>query len=356
MDLHGGNIYKLKRETGVEVLDYSANINPLGLSEKLKKAICNNLEVLGKYPDPEYVEMKEVIAKHNGVKLENIIVGNGATEIMFLYAKVLNLQKVLIVSPTFAEYERAIRSSNPKCEINYFELCEKDEFILDIKKLEVELKNDYDLLVICNPNNPTGRFLRKETIKNISKTCKESSTKILLDEAFIEFVEGGLSSSYVEYADENVFIVRALTKFFAIPGLRLGYGITFDNILKEKIEEKREPWSVNAIAELATKILLEDFEYINSSENWIRKEKKFMYEGLEQINGIKSYKTSTNFILVQILNGMRVEEFREKMIGLGVLVRDASNFKFLGSNFFRLAIKERENNKKVLRCVEDVIG
>lgn len=353
MELHGGNIYKLKREAGIEVIDYSANINPFGLSDKLKKGIVDNLCVLEKYPDPEYINMKKIIAGYNKVEIDNIIVGNGATEIMFLYAKSLKPKKVLIISPTFAEYERALQSTN--CHTEYFQLRENEDFILNISRLKKTLDKNYDLLVICNPNNPTGKFIKKEILDDLAKFCMTKDTKILLDEAFIEFVEGNLKESILEYKNENVFIIRALTKFFAIPGLRLGYGITFDKNLKEKIDLSREPWSINAIAELATKILLEDDEYIEKSENWIRIEKEYMYEKLSNIEGIKTYKTETNFILVKLINGMKVQEFRNKMILLGILVRNASNFNYLDDSYFRLAIKDRVNNKKVLGCIEDAI-
>ncbi|MGB6128234.1 MAG: histidinol-phosphate transaminase [Psychrilyobacter sp.] len=353
MELHGGNIYKLKREKGLEVLDYSANINPMGLSDRLKKEIGKNLSVLEKYPDPDYLEMKEVIARHNKVEVENIIVGNGATEIMFLYAKNLKPKKVLIISPTFAEYERALKIVD--CEIDYFQLKEEEDFILNIPRLKKTLEDSYDLLVVCNPNNPTGKFIDKVILDDLAISCKYKGISILLDEAFIEFVDGSMDRSLVEYKHKNVFIVRALTKFFAIPGLRLGYGITFNEELKGRIEKNREPWSVNAIAELATKVLLEDSEYIKKSETWIKEEKKFMYHELEKIICVRPYITETNFILVKLMTGMKVKEFRKKMVTLGVLVRDASNFNYLDDKYFRLAIKDRRNNIKVLRCVEDAI-
>ncbi len=382
MDFHGGNIYKIFREKNIkEILDYSSNINPYGIPESLKKRITENLEILERYPDPDYVELRQKLSNLNKVNLSDIILGNGATEIIFLFMKVINPKKILIVSPTFGEYERAVKATeisgdtvslsssngdnknieNKKIEIEYFELKESDDFKLNIGNLKNELENKYDLLIICNPNNPTGKFLKLTQTEEILKECNKYDTKLFIDEAFIEFLEDGMKESIIntEENKKNLFVTRAFTKFFAIPGLRLGYGMYFDKELEKKISEKKEPWSVNNLAEMAGLTVLDDTEYIEKTLKWIAEEKKYMYEKLNEISGIKVYETEVNFITgkideKQFSEGVNVKILREKMLEQGILIRDASNFKFLDERFFRLAIKDRASNERVIEVMKEI--
>ena len=382
MDFHGGNIYKVFREKNLkEILDYSSNINPYGIPESLKSRIIENLEILERYPDPDYVELREKLAHLNKIDISDIVLGNGATEIIFLFMKVINPKKILIVSPTFGEYERAVKATeisgdtvslsssngdnknieNKKIEIEYFELKESDDFKLNIGNLKNELEKKYDLLIICNPNNPTGKFLKLAQTEEILKECNKYDTKLFIDEAFIEFLADGMKESIIntEENKKNLFVTRAFTKFFAIPGLRLGYGMYFDKELEQKISEKKEPWSVNNIAEMAGLTVLDDTEYIEKTLKWITKEKIYMYEKLNEISGIKVYETEVNFITGKIdeklfSEGLNVKILREKMLEQGILIRDASNFKFLDERFFRLAIKDRASNDRVIKAMKEI--
>ena len=182
MEIHGGNIYKLQREGKKDILDYSSNINPLGVPESLKKAVSENFSVLTRYPDINYTELRESIGKYNNISPENIIAGNGATEVLFLYIKALKPKKVLIAAPTFAEYERAVK--NAECEIDFFELKEEDNFTLNKDKF-IQKAVNYNLAVICNPNNPTGKFISKEIIFEINNSLEKAGTKLFIDECFI---------------------------------------------------------------------------------------------------------------------------------------------------------------------------
>ena len=381
MDFHGGNIYKVFREKNLkEILDYSSNINPYGIPESLKSRIIENLEILERYPDPDYVELREKLANLNNVNLSDIILGNGATEIIFLFMKVINPKKILIVSPTFGEYERAVKATeiprdivslscsgdnknieNKEIEIEYFELKESDDFKLNIGNLKNELEKKYDLLIICNPNNPTGKFLKLAQTEEILKECNKYDTKLFIDEAFIEFLADGMKESIIntEENKKNLFVTRAFTKFFAIPGLRLGYGMYFDKELEKKISEKKEPWSVNNFAEMAGLTVLDDAEYIEKTLKWIAEEKIYMYEKLNKISGMKVYETEVNFITGKIdeklfSEGVNVKILREKMLEQGILIRDASNFKFLDERFFRLAIKDRASNERVIEVMKEI--
>lgn len=351
MDLHGGNIYSLQRGGKRGILDYSSNINPLGVPESLKKAIQENFSILEKYPDINYVELREKIGKYNNISKDDVIVGNGATEVLFLYMKVLKPKNVLIVAPTFAEYERALKTVESK--IDFFDLREKDNFVIDISELKEKSKN-YDLVVICNPNNPTGKFISLDKIDDLNRYLEKNGTKLFLDESFIEFKKGWEKETALNLKSENIFILRALTKFFALPGIRLGYGLTYDKNIVSQINEIREPWSVNAFADLAGKVILDDNLYIEKTEKWIEEERKFFIEELKKIDRIKVYGTETNFVLIK-LQTMTAEIFRNKMIEKNILVRNASNFKFLNEYFVRLAIKDREKNIRVLESIKEVV-
>lgn len=352
MDLHGGNIYRLKREGKGELLDYSSNINPLGVPESFKRAIIENFDILEKYPDPDYVELRENIGRYNKVDVKNIIAGNGATEILFLYMKAMKPKKTLIISPSFAEYKRALDSV--ESEIIHYPLLEENNYNLDIESFLKEVPK-CDLVVICNPNNPTGSFISLENIKKINDALSEKGIKLFIDEAFIEFIRGWEDMTSVLLEDKNIFVMRALTKFFAVPGVRLGYGITYDEEIMKKMEKYKEPWSVNSFADIAGKIMLWDKEYIEATENWIEEEKKWFYEESCKIENIKTFKTNVNFILVKLLK-KNSSVVRDEMIEKGVVVRDASNFMFLNEQYIRLAIKNRENNIKVLQALKKVMA
>ena len=385
MDFHGGNIYKIFREKNIkEILDYSSNINPYGIPESLKKRITENLEILERYPDPDYIELRQKLAHLNKVDISNIILGNGATEIIFLFMKVINPKKILIAAPTFGEYERAVKATErvenssilgdsnkkkddenscgkQKIKIEYFELKESDDFKLNIHNLKNELEKKYDLLIICNPNNPTGKFLKLDETEEILRECNKYNTKLFIDEAFIDFLKDGMKESIINTKEDkqNLFVTRGFTKFFAIPGLRLGYGIYFDKNLEKEISEKKEPWSVNNIAEIAGLTVLDDTKYIEETLKWIAEEKTYVYEKLNEINGIKVYETEVNFITGKIdeklfSEGLNVKILREKMLEQGILIRDASNFKFLDERFFRLAIKDRKNNDRVIETLKKI--
>ena len=374
------NPNRLNDHKTIVSVDYSkAVINAGGIPFILP--ITENLEVLERYPDPDYVELRQKLANLNKVNLSDIILGNGATEIIFLFMKVINPKKILIVSPTFGEYERAVKATeisgdtvslsssngdnknieNKKIEIEYFELKESDDFKLNIGNLKNELENKYDLLIICNPNNPTGKFLKLAQTEEILKECNKYDTKLFIDEAFIEFLADGMKESIIntEENKKNLFVTRAFTKFFAIPGLRLGYGMYFDKELEKKISEKKEPWSVNNFAEMAGSTVLDDAEYIEKTLKWIAEEKKYMYEKLNEISGMKVYETEVNFITGKIdeklfSEGLNVKILREKMLEQGILIRDASNFKFLDERFFRLAIKDRASNERVIEAMKEI--
>lgn len=353
MDLHGGNIYRYKRE-GKELLDYSSNINPFGLPEKFIQALSKNIHILEKYPDPEYIALRQKIAEQEQLGIEQVIVGNGATEILFLYAKALAPKKALLVAPCFAEYTRALKSVD--CEVSYFALEEKEEefaFSMEGFRQKIE-EEEFDLFVLCNPNNPTANFLSLKEIEEINFCLEEKKIHFFIDEAFLDFLDEHSLKTAMLLRKKNIFVLRAMTKFFAVPGLRLGYGLSFDSAFLEKMWQYKEPWSVNQIAAFAGCMFGEEKEYIEKTKKWIKEEKKYFYQELRKIKGIKAFRADCNFILCKLLF-QKAEEFQKQMIEKGILVRNATNFPCLNGEYIRFAIKDRQKNQQVLEAIRQVI-
>ncbi len=352
MALHGGNIHKIFRESGKEVLDYSANINPLGFPKSLRKNIIKNIDGLINYPDPNYIDLKESISKKINISVDNIVVGNGATELIFLAIRTLNPKNVLIVCPTFAEYERALKEVS--ANISYFELTKgKNEFYLDKEKFLKELRKNYDLVILCNPNNPTGTFVNKKIFSEVLEFCKNYKTKFLIDEAFIDFMKNGEKKSYKNFGDKRIIIIRAFTKFYGIPGLRLGYSIVCDKILKKNMEERKEPWTINTFASNFGEIFLKNVKYEEKTLKSLFKEKKRFYKKISKMKNIEYFKTETNFILVKLKN-INGKILYEKMLDEGILIRRCDNFKFLNDSYVRFAIKDKKKNKIMLKILKKI--
>lgn len=355
MELHGGNIHKIKRENNIkEMLDYSANINPLGVPKSATKAFKNAEKALGAYPDPEYIDLRKAIGKYNNLDMENIIVGNGASELIFLLFKIMSGKRVLIVSPTFAEYERAAKING--CKVEFFPLKESENFEINLKRFENVLENGYDICVICNPNNPTSQLIPLEIMEKIYKMCTSLATLLFVDEAFIEFTDGGLKNSIINTSMDKkyLYVIRAFTKYFGMPGLRLGYAISFNKKITEKINNIKEPWSVNAFAEYAGISVLDDMKYIAESEKWICKEKESFYSELEKIIELKVYKPSANFILLKSKT-KPAEEIYKEMLNKGIIIRRCSNFGYLDDTYFRIAIKGESDNKRMVQTLANIM-
>ncbi|WP_028863182.1 pyridoxal phosphate-dependent aminotransferase [Psychromonas aquimarina] len=357
MDLHGGNVHRLKRDSTrqdtQQWLDYSANINPLGVPRSFTNALTEHRYALDIYPDPDYVDLRQSLAEFSNVEMENVLVGNGATEMIFLFFKALKASKALIIGPTFAEYARAAESAGT--QIDYFILDSCDGFKLDMQLLEAQIKQGYQVLTLCNPNNPTGNLLDLQTLKQIIKLCEENQVQLLLDEAFIEFVDSGFQKSAVIFQSPSVFIIRALTKFFALPGIRLGWAVSFNEALNARIGQIREPWSVNCFAELAGITVVKDQTYINDSIAWITNEKRVFRNLLKSLKGIEVFATECNFILLRLPMPLCAQQCRQYLLKEGVIVRDAGNFIGLDSRFIRVAVKDAPSNKRLYQLLKNYL-
>ncbi len=354
---HGGNLYNIEREYGIpagDIIDFSVNLNPIGTPDEIKKIIADNLDEITRYPDPDYIECRKSIASHHGLPYKYITTGNGATELIFLYCRVLKPARALIIAPAFSEYRRALESV--KAEISYFELKEKDNFKTDVESLKNEISRGYDLVVICNPNNPSGTLISKDDMMSIAEHSLNHGCRILLDESFVEFCFTGTAQLSVvgEQIPENIFVVRSLTKIFSLPGLRLGYGISFDDDLNRKLAERKEPWSVNVLAAKSANFLPDALSYFEETRRVVFEENNFILQNIKNISWLKTFSSPVNYMIVKILSEMTSAQLAGEMIKKNVMIRDASNFQYLNEKFIRIAVKDRESNQKLIDALKEI--
>lgn len=342
---HGGNIYAEKSPRG-SWLDYSANINPLGLPESVKKTILEHVDGLVHYPDPEGRNLKQAISAHYGVKEKQVILGNGAAELFYVYFHSRRPKRVLLPVPSFSEYEKSARCCG--AEIQYFYLQEAENFQLDIEGLGKAL-GDCDTLILGNPNNPTGQLISKDDLVKLVEKAADCNVDIIVDESFLDFRQDRDKYSLVQLAGEygNLLVISSLTKMFAIPGLRLGYGICHSQRVKV-MEYHKDTWNVNLLAQKAGAAALADKEYIEKTRNNTKKNISDMYNLLGEIKDIKVFEPAVNFILVKLEQSqLSSGELQTRMKKYGVLIRDCSNYPGLNDKYIRLAIRDGESNREV---------
>lgn len=348
---HGGNAKEISRRNNIaydKIIDFSANINPLGMPESVKKAIIENLNEAEKYPDITYYELKSAISSFENITLNNILLGNGAAEVLFNVVRGINPRNSLILAPTFSEYEEAVKAINGN--IIYYKLKEENQFRIQEDILSY-ISKELNLLFICNPNNPTGVITERKLILKILEKAEENNVFVLIDESFLDFIKEDLS--LVEYIGkfEKLIIIKSVTKFFALPGIRIGYGISSNSQLIKKVESISPAWNINIFAEIATKIGLKDENYIRKSIIYINDEKEYLFGELKKISKLKIYKPSVNFILFQTLTKI---DLQKELLKHDILIRSCSNYNGLNHNFYRIAVKNHEENTILVKSLVDI--
>lgn len=343
---HGGNIYEIKRKLKKEIIDFSANINPLGLPYLLKRHLYKNMESILHYPDPEAKNLVKKISEYWKIKEENILIGNGSIELIYLLLSTFKPKTTFIPVPTFSEYERAARAVNSK--INYLELKENEGF-----RLNLLIFSKADMFLICNPNNPTGNLILEdiETVKRLP--CK----LLVVDEAFMDFLpdENAHTVIWKAVKEKNIVAIRTFTKIFALAGLRIGYLIAHKDIIN-KLKGNLAPWNTNSLAQLAAEFILNKREYIKKTYKLIKEERKFLFKELDKIEGLKTYPSVANFILIKIEKaGLFSNSLRKLLIPKGFLIRDCSNFRNLNDKYIRIAVRSHSENLKFIAGLKEVL-
>lgn len=342
MKKHGGYVGKNRED----VIDFSVNINPLGVPEKLVTKLKKSIDKLDSYPEIDGLNAREIISKHISISKKNIILGNGATELIYLFAKAFDLEKVLIIEPTFTEYERAFNMNNSK--VYHFETRERDNFKVDIQSLVTQIKSiKPDLIVMCNPNNPTGVFTDLDDFNSVIDSLKTMGCMLFVDESFIDFTD---KESYISKIDElDVFLLRSMTKLYAVPGLRIGYGLGSEYII-DKLNQYKEPWTINSLALDSVELLLNDSDYLRETEAWYRSEKEFLKLELKKIDDLKIYESEGNFLLCR-LKKLKSKQLKDFLLSKGIYIRTCEDFYGLDESFIRLAVRTHRENLSLLNSL-----
>jgi len=350
---HGGNLSKLAEIAGCpaeDVLDFSANINPLGPPQWLGSVINSKISSLVHYPDPDCRSLVKALSNQYKIREEEILVGNGSTELFYLLPRVLPVSSALIPVPSYSDYIRAPQQAGLPVEVIPLE--ESRGFELDLSAVKIRLKGN-EVVVIGLPNNPTGLVFDADSLRFLAG--QHPSTFFMVDEAFIDFIEG--ADSLISHRPANVIVLRSLTKFYAIPGLRLGWAVA-DSVIVERVRGIAPPWSVNSIAQaVGGALLLQDNKYAGHTRSLVQEEREFILSGLRSFAGLTVFPGKANFLLARIDHGeLKAKTLARRMLKEGIAIRVCDNFPGLDDRYFRLAVRTREENRRLLGALQAALG
>lgn len=349
---HGGDVWKARQQWGIpleSLLDFSANINPLGPSPQALKAIKEQLPLICHYPEPDARSLKHELANYLGVLTEQVVLGNGGSELIYLAARMFYQGRILLLAPCFSEYGKGL----PEANIEHFPLNGETDFRLPVKSFCAAIK-PHDLIFIGNPNNPTGSLLERGDLRQIVEEARLKRAMVVIDEAFLDFAGDTAKSLRDRVGEEqNLIIVSSLTKFFAIPGLRLGYAVVHPNTAR--LMEKLLPaWRINSLAAAAARASLSDNTYIEETVATVKREREFLRKELAGL-GFVVYTSAGNFLLVHPgQKEITAAKIQDSLRTSRILIRLCDNFENLTPYHFRIAVKNRSENLRLLDALKGV--
>ncbi len=357
---HGGDIWGFSRKYNIpleEVLEFSGPINFMGPPPKAVEAVKQNARLIKFYPDPNPVEFKSAIAKYVGhnVRTENILLGNGSIELIYMITELLSKPfKAVIPVPSFSEYEKAALRLGG--EIQFVKL--PQNFALEMDKIKASVTADTKIMCICNPHSPSGTLYSKKEVIELVDFCQKKNIIFSIDENYIEFAEAGevntVAGMVKEY--ENLFVIRSVTKFYGMAGLRFGYAVAAEPLI-EKLETVRQPWSINALASIATLAAFSDTEFIENTKQTIKKERANLSKELGEIEGLQVYPSTTNFLLVKIKNlKINSTKLKELLAKEHILIRDCCTFVGLDDSYFRVTVRSAKDNQRLVDTIKKVLS
>lgn len=349
--VHGGDIQGYFEEYGSYPLDFSANVNPLGLPQGVKEALNAGMDGFAAYPDPLCRLLREKIAVYEGVPTAQILCGNGAADLIFRLAYALRPRRALVLAPTFAEYELALRAAG--CAVDYFDLSEQDGFTVGERFCTAIEAGGYDLVFLCNPNNPTGLLCEPRIACQAAQACKRSGALLVADECFNDFLDEPEKYTLKPLLAQGkpVLILKAFTKIFAMAGLRLGYCLCADTELLERLRAAGQPWSVSGAAQTAGIAALREREYLQKTRTLIRTERNWLIEKMREL-GLWVAEGRANYLLLRT----EQEDLPAQMRKHGILIRSCANYRGLDARYNRIAVRTRAENERLINAFGDCLA
>lgn len=355
---HGSDIekisacYHIKKEA---IVNFAGNVNPLGLPASVKEAVATHADSFSSYPDREYLSLRNVLSNYCDVPADYILPGNGSSELIALLIEARAPKHTLILGPTYSEYSRELTFSGSTQD--YYHLQETSDFRPDLEDLFHTLSDGYDFLIICNPNNPTSSAIFRDELKELLAFCKRKNIFVMIDETYVEFAPDISAITAVPLTKQfsNLMVLRGVSKFYAAPGMRFGYGITGNSEFLKTMREKQIPWSLNSLGAFAGEMLFQDHDYYQQTRNLILSERQKMYETIKKLPTFKIYPAYANFLLVKILkDGVTSFDVFERCIQKGLMIRDCSSFQCLEGEYVRFCIQMPEENQRLLDLLQTI--
>lgn len=344
--IHGGDIYRNQVR-----LDFSVNVNPLGIPESVQQALHQAVKACGVYPDIRAEALKKALSSMLGIPEAYLVLGNGASELFMAAVHALKPSKIIVPVPSFYGYEHAAEAAAE--QIIYYPMKEENGFLLGTDFFEM-LDENVDILFLANPNNPTGTLLKRDYLLRLLAHCREKQIFVILDECFIEFCEG--QNSVVDKIAEfpNVILIRAFTKIFTIPGVRLGYLLCSDCKIQQRINRQLPEWNLSVFAQAAGAACVREQEFLQKTAAYIKKEREVLISELEKLNGkngffCRIYSGAANFLLLYSNCPLY-----ERLLKQGILIRDCANFKGLGNGYYRIAVRNRQENEQLWKAIGEI--
>ncbi|EQA45608.1 cobyric acid synthase CobQ [Leptospira broomii serovar Hurstbridge str. 5399] len=357
MQAHGGNIDALSKELNCsreEILDFSANLNPLGFPDWLRPLVNSQISNLAYYPDIRYEAVKTALETRWGIPASELVFGNGASELLYFLPRIIQFDLAILPVPSYGDYERVLQKNSIRCQ--YFELRKEVNFDLEYDRLETILKQNSDkkkLIILGHPNNPTGRILNRIEIENLAKSYK--NTFWIIDESFLDFCSNAIS--FRKDRPDNMAIVRSLTKILSIPGLRAGICIADPDIC-ERLSDLLPPWSLNRLAAAVIEKAADDPKFFELSRKSLERWKKPFFEQLNSIPQLTAFPSETNFILVKLsATEISVSDLKKELLEKHkISIRDCEKTPGLGSGFFRIAVRNAEDNRTLISALRGIFN